>query len=54
MGEVDKMTRDELKKKIDKLMKQRADEKIDEATYMKKMMELTTSARDEFEKQRRK
>ena len=35
--------RKELKGKIDKLMKSYSDEKIDGPTYMKKMMDLTTS-----------
>ena len=37
------MTREKLKEQIDELMKQYDDEKIDGATYAKKMMELTTS-----------
>ena len=41
------MTREELKAQIDELMRQYADEEIDGATYAQKMMELTTSARDE-------
>lgn len=41
------MTRVELKAQIDKLMYQYADEEIDGATYAEKIMELTTSARDE-------
>ena len=41
------MTRDELKEQIDELMQQYANEEIDGATYAQKMMELTTSARDE-------
>ena len=41
------MTRDELKEQIDELMQQYADEKIDGDTYMQKMMELTTSAKNE-------
>ena len=39
--------RDELKAEIDELMRQYADEEIDGATYTEKMMELTTSVRDE-------
>lgn len=35
--------RKELKGKIEKLMKSYGDEKIDGPTYMKKMMDLTTS-----------
>ncbi|MBR6521792.1 MAG: hypothetical protein IKT47_03910 [Oscillospiraceae bacterium] len=41
------MKREELKKQIDELMNQYADEKIDGDTYAQKMMELTTSAQDE-------
>ena len=43
------MTRDELKAQIDELMRQYADEEIDGATYAERMMELTTSARDEID-----
>lgn len=43
----ERMTRDELKEQIDELMRQYADEEIDGDTYFQKMMELTTSARDE-------
>ncbi|MDO5100727.1 MAG: hypothetical protein Q4D52_04085 [Eubacteriales bacterium] len=43
------MTREELKEQIDELMRQYADEEIDGATYLQKMMELTTSARDEID-----
>ena len=43
------MKRAELKKRIDELMKQYADGKIDGDTYARKMMELTTSARDEMD-----
>ena len=39
-----KDSRKELKGQIDKLMKQYDKEKIDSATYMRKMMELTTSS----------
>ena len=42
------MTREELKAQIDELMRQYADEEIDAATYSERMMELTTSARDEI------
>ena len=38
------MDREELKSKIDDLMHQYSDEKIDGATYAQKMMELTTRA----------
>lgn len=41
------MTREELKEQIDELMRQYSDEEIDAATYGQKMMELTTSVRDE-------
>lgn len=41
------MTRDELKERIDELMSDYADEKIDGATYLTKMMELTTSSQNE-------
>lgn len=41
------MDREELKEKIDELMRQYANEEIDGATYQQKMMELTTSVRDE-------
>lgn len=41
------MTREELKEQIDELMRQYADEEIDESTYALKMMELTTSAQNE-------
>ena len=43
------MTREKLKKKIDELMRQYANGEIDGETYAQKMMELTTSARDEIE-----
>ena len=43
------MTRDELKEQIDELMREYADEEIDVDTYAQKMMELTTSARDEMD-----
>lgn len=41
------MTRDELKEQIDELMREYADEEIDGATYLQRMMELTTSAQNE-------
>jgi len=41
------MTREELKERIDELMRQYADEEIDGATYSQKMMDLTTSAQSE-------
>ena len=41
------MTKEELKAQIDELMRQYATEEIDGATYMQKMLELTTSVRDE-------
>ena len=40
------MTRDELKAQIDELMRQYAEEEIDGATYAQKMIELTTSAKN--------
>jgi hypothetical protein len=43
------MTREELKAQIDELMRQYDEEEIDGATYQRKMMELTTSARGEIE-----
>ena len=43
------MTREELKELIDELMQQYANEEIDGDTYAQKMMELTTSARDEMD-----
>ena len=41
------MKKEELKAKIEELMRQYADEEIDGATYATAMMELTSSARDE-------
>ncbi len=41
------MNREELKKQIDELMRQYADEEIDGDTYAQKMMELTISAQNE-------
>lgn len=41
------MTREELKAQVDELMRQYDDGEIDGATYTQKMMELTSSARDE-------
>lgn len=41
------MNREELKKQIDELMSQYADEEIDGDTYAQKMMELTVSAKNE-------
>lgn len=43
------MDRDALKRQIDELMRQYADEEIDGDTYAQKMMELTTSAQKENE-----
>ena len=40
------MTREELKAQIDELMRQYAEEEIDGATYAQKMIELTTSAKN--------
>ena len=45
------MTREELKAQIDELMRQYAAEAIDAATYSERMMELTTSARDEIDEE---
>ena len=42
------MTREELKKQIDELMRQYDNEEIDGADYEQKMMELTTSAQCEI------
>ena len=36
-----------MKKKIDELMRQYAEEEIDGSTYQRNMMELTTSAQNE-------
>lgn len=44
------MKREELKEQIDELMRQYADEEIDGDTYLQNMMELTTSARNENNK----
>jgi hypothetical protein len=41
------MTKDELKKQVDELMRQYHDEEIDQETYFQRMMELTTSAQNE-------
>lgn len=43
----EKMTREELKERIDGLMRQYADEEIDGATYAENMIELTTSVQNE-------
>ena len=40
------MTKKELKKQIDELMRQYDEGEIDGATYAKQMMELTSSARN--------
>ncbi|MEV7950635.1 hypothetical protein AB0O74_27140 [Streptomyces rubiginosohelvolus] len=40
------MDREELKAKIEELMRQYDEEEIDGATYYRKMMELTTSAQE--------
>lgn len=42
------MTREELKEKIDELMRQYADGEIDGDTYAQNMMELTSSAQNEL------
>ena len=41
------MSKEELKKQIEELMRQYDKEEIDGAAYMKKMMELTSSAQNE-------
>lgn len=41
------MTKEELKEQIDELMRQYADEEIDGDTYARKMMELTTSVKND-------
>lgn len=41
------MNREELKKQVDELMRQYADEEIDGKTYVQKMISLTTSAQSE-------
>ena len=41
------MTREELKKQIDELMRQYENEEIDGGTYQQKMMELTAKAQEE-------
>lgn len=41
------MTREELKEQIDELMQQYANEEIDGDTYAQKMMELTTSSKND-------
>ena len=43
------MTREELKEQIDELMRQYADEEIDRATYVQKMIELNSSVQNENE-----
>ncbi len=40
------MNREELKQQIEELMRQYENEEIDGATYAQRMMELTSSARD--------
>ncbi len=41
------MTREEIKEQVDEIMRQYADEEIDQATYAQKMMELTMAVRNE-------
>ena len=41
------MTREELKAQIDELMRQYASREIDGATYLSKMMELTSSVQND-------
>lgn len=43
------MGREELKAAIDELMRKYADEEIDGATYVEKMMELTSSPQGELD-----
>lgn len=43
------MNRKELKEKIEELMRQYADEEIDAETYFNKMMESTTTAKNDIE-----
>ncbi len=45
------MKRKKLKAQIDELMRQYADEEIDGSTYARKMMELTSSARDDMDEE---
>lgn len=45
------MDRNELKKQIDELMRQYADEEIDGTTYAQKMMELTTSFQNDTDEE---
>ncbi len=47
LKEESKMTREELKEKIDELMRQYDNEEIDGPTYAQRMMELTTSAQSQ-------
>lgn len=43
------MTRENIKDQIDELMRQYDEEEIDGATYMQKMLELTTSHQNDNE-----
>ena len=43
------MNREDLKDKIDDLMRQYADEEIDGDTYFQEMMELTTSVQNQID-----
>lgn len=43
------MNREELKEQIDELMRQYDEREIDGSTYAQKMMELTTSAKNEID-----
>ena len=43
------MTREELKSRIEELMRQYSDEEIDGTTYFSRMMELITSAQEELD-----
>lgn len=44
-----RMTKEELKSRIEELMCQYSDEEIDGATYFSRMMELITSAQGELD-----
>ncbi|MDD6299692.1 hypothetical protein [Hornefia butyriciproducens] len=50
MFEKQNKVREELKGQIDKLMQDYEKEEIDGATYAKKMMDLTTSYKEKFNK----
>jgi len=50
MFEEQNEVREELKGQIDKLMQDYEKEEIDGATYVKKMMDLTTSYKEKYNK----